>query len=631
MKNRFARVVAVVFSCLIAAAVWAVLYPGFAVTQMQDYVMRKTGRSLVVNGGASLAFFPHLSVRMDDISISNPMGMDGAFAKAGHAELPISMGDLLQRKIRIRDMALSAPSFNFLVDAQGRANWIVNDGSEGSVKSDKTVTPKEPLSINIEDGQANFLDERNGQAYRLSNATGRVMVGEDGELDISGTAAINAQFASINAHLKSLARVAQDGSPADIAIKAPSLTLNFDGRLGTRKSLNLVGTLEATSPDVRLFAKWLGSDIGGKAGLKEFTLSSALDSSGVDITLSKAKIGLDGMTGDGSVALDLNKKIPRIVANLSTQLLNLDPYMGSNGSSTGETALGDEGWKTTALNVASLKGIDASFAFSAFRVKWKDAVWGPVDITGALKDSVLQAAFQDGALYGGKANVKMALDGAGEVPSLQLDFQSHDLAAQNFLSQFFQLKWLSGTAAINASLQTSGPSQQEMMANLKGTFSIAVKDGELIGLNIMEKISKISSAILDGWGDQNDNPSAFSEASASFAVQDGIAVSRDVRIDTPLASISGEGNVDMLRRALDFKFDPKIASGDSQVSSLPVKIVVKGPWNKPRIYPDMAGILENPQAAYQALRDLGLPEVSHDDMKKIEKKGKKFLKKLFGN
>ena len=65
----------------------------------------------------------------------------------------------------------------------------------------------------------------------------------------------------------------------------------------------------------------------------------------------------------------------------------------------------------------------------------------------------------------------------------------------------------------------------------------------------------------------------------------------------------------MLRQALAFKFDPQLMSGTDQAISLPVQIVVKGPWSGPRIYPD----------------------VSNNDLKKIEKKGKKLLKKLFGN
>ena len=84
----------------------------------------------------------------------------------------------------------------------------------------------------------------------------------------------------------------------------------------------------------------------------------------------------------------------------------------------------------------------------------------------------------------------------------------------------------------------------------------------------------------------------------------------------------------MLRHALDFKFDPALVTGSNQTTSLPVQVVVKGPWNAPKIYPDVAGILDDPEAAYNALRDLGL---SGKTLKKIGKTGKKLLNNLFGN
>src|SRR4029079_4838638 len=36
-----------------------------------------------------------------------------------------------------------------------------------------------------------------------------------------------------------------------------------------------------------------------------------------------------------------------------------------------------------------------------------------------------------------------------------------------------------------------------------------------------------------------------------------------------------------------------------------VLVVVQGPWGAPRIYPEVVGILENPDAAYAKLRELG--------------------------
>jgi AsmA protein len=48
------------------------------------------------------------------------------------------------------------------------------------------------------------------------------------------------------------------------------------------------------------------------------------------------------------------------------------------------------------------------------------------------------------------------------------------------------------------------------------------------------------------------------------------------------------------------------SSGAREFTTLPVPVVVKGPWIEPNIYPDMPGILDDPAAAFRALKKLGL-------------------------
>ena len=38
---------------------------------------------------------------------------------------------------------------------------------------------------------------------------------------------------------------------------------------------------------------------------------------------------------------------------------------------------------------------------------------------------------------------------------------------------------------------------------------------------------------------------------------------------------------------------------------LGIPVVIDGPWAEPRIYPDMQGILDNPDAAYSKLKEMG--------------------------
>ena len=630
MKKRLVWIGAALSLGLFAAAIWVFIQPGFAIAEMQDYVARKTGRTLLVNGGARLEFFPELSVRLDDVFLSNPQGMDGNFARAASVRLPLQFSDLVRRKLKIRKIALTHPVFNFLIDRESHDSWgqdakNVQDGEE---KPDKAGDSGEPLMLLVEDGSANFLDERNGQAFSLEDASTSVMIGTDGELDVQGTAALNNQFADIEAHVKSMWRVGRDGSPLDLTISAPALAVNFTGRLATGQGLSLAGAIDATSPDLRQLAKWLGSEIKGSAGLKNFSLAGALDSKGVVFTLSKASTALDGMVANGDLLLDLSKKIPRVSATLSTDLLTLDPYLTAPKVGAASPGSGSNGWNTSALDFGGLKGVDGNLTLSAFQVKWNGAEIGPVEMSGALKDGRLETSMQNASLYGGKATAKIILDGARDSSVLQLTLDAQNIKGESFLSEFADLDWLAGNTGLKASLSATGNNQREMMSTLAGTFTVEISDGEITGLNIVDMVSKVSSALSDGWGEGPENLTSFDTASASFLIEDGIARTTDVTVESPAFQVSGSGEVDMLRRTLDFKFDPKLVTGGNETTRLPVQVAVRGPWNAPKIYPDVEGILDDPEAAYDALRGLGL---SGKTFKEIGKSGKKLLDNLFGN
>jgi AsmA protein len=480
----------------------------------------------------------------------------------------------------------------------------------------------------VENGSASFLDERNGQAFALEDASANIAISDEGELDVEGTATLNKQIARIEAQVKSVKRLGEDGSPLDLTITAPALTVNFTGRLATHDGLNLAGAIDATAPDLRHLAKWLGSDVTGNAGLKNFSLAGALDSNGAVFNLAKASVALDGMVATGDMTLDLTKKTPNVSAALSTDVFSLDPYLPAKKASTVNTGKEGAGWDISPVAFDRLRGVDGSLKLSAFQVTWNGAEIGPAELSGTLKDGKLETAVQDATLYGGKATAKITLDGTQDTPVLQLNIDAQGIKGETFLREFAGVDWLAGNTGLQASLSASGHNQREMMSTLAGKFSIDVSDGEITGLNIVDMVSTVSRALSDGWGEGPENLTSFDTAQASFVIGDGIARTTDIQISGPAFAVTGGGEIDMLRRALDFKFDPKVVTGSNETTGLPVQVAVKGPWQAPKIYPDVEGIFDDPQAAYDTLRDLG---VSEKTFKEIGKTGKKLFKDLFGN
>jgi len=142
---------------------------------------------------------------------------------------------------------------------------------------------------------------------------------------------------------------------------------------------------------------------------------------------------------------------------------------------------------------------------------------------------------------------------------------------------------------------------------------IRIVNGALREMNLARMLRDVKKQILAGWQPAAESRTVFRDLSATFALQDGIAASRDLQLVAPELSISGVGQADLLRKALDFKLVPKLVNGSggnagpAETAMLAVPLVVRGPWAGPKIYPDIAGILDNPQAGYDTLNKLRAP------------------------
>src|SRR5262249_55426178 len=97
----------------------------------------------------------------------------------------------------------------------------------------------------------------------------------------------------------------------------------------------------------------------------------------------------------------------------------------------------------------------------------------------------------------------------------------------------------------------------------------------------------------------------------SFRVANGHATTDDLRLAGPLIRVTGKGSANLVARRLDFRVDPKLVlslqgqGGPTDPAGLGVPVVIRGPWDAPQIYPDVAGILDNPQAAFAKLKSMG--------------------------
>ncbi|HSS86980.1 MAG TPA: AsmA family protein, partial [Reyranella sp.] len=103
----------------------------------------------------------------------------------------------------------------------------------------------------------------------------------------------------------------------------------------------------------------------------------------------------------------------------------------------------------------------------------------------------------------------------------------------------------------------------------------------------------------------------LTQMAASFKIDRGQATTTDLNLVGPLVKITGVGTIDLGTKMIGFRVEPQLVmttQGQGRTADpvgFGIPVVLSGPWSSPKIYPEIQGILDNPDAAYAKLREMG--------------------------
>ena len=149
------------------------------------------------------------------------------------------------------------------------------------------------------------------------------------------------------------------------------------------------------------------------------------------------------------------------------------------------------------------------------------------------------------------------------------------------------------------------------MSNMAGTAFVIFQDGAIRGLNVAQMIRSLTACTLNGWQEQQEQATDLTQLAASFKIDHGQATTIDLNLVGPLVKVTGVGTIDLGTRMIGFRVEPQLVmttQGQGRAADpvgFGIPVVLSGPWSAPKIYPEIQGILDNPDAAYGKLREMG--------------------------
>lgn len=564
---------------LLGAGVLAVtgIPAGFLVEAFKGRIESETGYRLRVSGAARIGLWPNPAVSFSDIGVLDPAknSREELFA-AQSVEAGLALAPLLRGRVEIADITINSPTVRITI-SRDRAP---TPAASGRVSAGEGAGADVDIGrVTVKDGAVILSDPRRGTESRVEGiqldarlpGTGRL-------LDVTGEGRIGTQPLRLQVRSTAPSRAGIAAHPIDLQFEAPGV---------------LEGPLTA-STNVTLADKVLKAEnLSGKVGAHGFA---------------------------GALAADFSAAKPSINAEFGFQRLELFPPAPAETRKTEPAgAAGGQAqpapakqWSDRPVDLDDLNFFDAVIRLTATDLSIGKVRLAPVSIQANIANGVLDLALNKSGLYEGQVQGRVIVDASGATLTQAMRFDIDGVRAFPLLSDAADFSTIDGRMRAKLDLSARGNSPKDMVSTLGGNADFLFQDGELRGLNIAQMVRTLMAQILSGWQENGAQKTDFSQLSATFKLANGQATTTDLSMTGPLVRLRGAGTADILTRELSFRLDPRVVATlegqgaqQSDPLGLGVPVIVQGSWDAPQIYPDIAEIQNNPQAAFDKLRQLG--------------------------
>lgn len=550
-----AAIVAVIV--MIALLLFVGVPSGFLTSAIQERVERETGYKLTINGSTRIGLWPQLNVTMKDIALADPKDRDITNRlTAASIEADVTLASLWSGKPEISELVIVRPVVNLPLQRE-RSREIPARSSGAATAAAFSIE-----HVVVTGGTVVFSNLRDRVENRIEGINADAIVTDDRKVRITGNA-----------------RSGQNPLKFDIKATAPVPPLERQN-IPTEFSIDAPGLLPASA--------------SGKAEIR-------LNGSTIQIN------GLSGMLGDGAfngwASVDVSSK-PLVKLDLDFHRLSIAMAKSAPGSAKAP-------WSNATIDIMGLNYVDAQARISAAQLNLGDTQFAPAAIEANLASGVLKLRVANIGTYGGQANGDITVDASAAVPSYALQADLSGVRALQLLQTAADFDKLDGKMQAKIAVRSTGNSQRAIMGNMNGTVFALFQDGQIRGLNVAQMIRSLTASTLSGWQENSQQATDLTQLSASFKIDKGQATTYDLNLVGPLVKVTGVGTVDLGTKQMGFRVEPKLVmttEGQGRTSDpvgFGIPVIIDGPWSEPRIYPEMSGILENPEAAYAKLREMG--------------------------
>lgn len=404
----------------------------------------------------------------------------------------------------------------------------------------------------------------------------------------------------------SLQGQASFNQPADSAVlDLPRVTLaNMTSSLalnatGVSDAPVYSGRLDTGSFDARALATTLGVALpamSDPAALGRVSWQLPFKGDLKSVRVAPLSAQLDDSTLQGELAVtDFSRQALRFA--LALDRMDIDRYTAPAAEATSAPATGpapDTGSDEELLPTELLRGLDIRGSFTAGEllasgISLRDLVVDVVADRGEVEMDVRGANLLGGTLTG-----KVGVDARAAEPRLATQFNASGIGIGELLKPFTGVEVLTGRTSLALDSHSQGNTLDSLLRAALGQIDLQMQDAIVHGINVNQlALDKIRDQLVDVTALYPDYQSKLpteltsdteiNELVAKLRIENGQLIVPETRAKSSDGSLNLAGNIDLLQRGLDLRFDIVLdaLSSNKYLKNTAWPVHCKGQWQDP--------------------------------------------------
>ncbi|RQD61860.1 MAG: AsmA family protein [Desulfonatronovibrio sp. MSAO_Bac4] len=526
--------------------------------RISQEIKKNTGYEVVIEDDIELSIVPWIGLSLGRTYVANPPEFGPEpMAALDELQVRIKVLPLFSGQIEAQKIVLHGFHLALIKDEQGQTNWEVKEDSareepgrqEGSPAPEADTHDNESFAVpqlnieGLEIARANisYQDRQNNQTVHLTNfnlETDKITL--DNPFNVKASMDLDVSEPELDGKFQMETTTAIDLENKRVTLAPFALDLNMDGAM-------------------------LSNPIKDGKISGNLTYDGALHSLNITdlvMDLYEAKINMN-------IAASNLDQIPDINFQLKGDNIDLDKIIATHDSTDSESPYRNDNTSQN-QSATSSKNADRPSTPEPIELGFlRDFnINGQADIndfraSGIIIDSI-EAEITSGngqmkisplnlSLYEGTNEMEILLNDAGNRLNLNISQNLEGLQIGPFIRDISQKDILTGTARINSQLKTSGTHGDQLISNLAGNAEAFVSEGVIKGIDLERMIRQVF-ALASGQGgtpSQEGGETRFTRLGGTFNIDQGIAVSRDLAMHSPVLGLKGDLSADLPKSHLD--------------------------------------------------------------------------------